>query len=194
MRQFDVLFIVRKAILFGWLFAIAGISTAFAQASAPKTSSSRSPSKGAAAARVTKIDDKQFAELLKPKGKPLMINFWATWCGPCREEFPDLVKLDAEFKGKIDFITVTLDFEEEISTGVPKFLSDMKASMPTYLLVTPDETAAIATVSKDWAGGLPFTVIYAPGGSLAFFHQGIVKPQAVRSELNKLLEATPSAK
>lgn len=194
MRRFDVLFIVRKAILFGWLFAVAGISTAFSQVSVPTTSPNGPPSKGGAAPRVTKIDDKQFSELLKPKGKPLMINFWATWCGPCREEFPDLVKLDAEFKGKIDFITVTLDFEEEINTGVPKFLSDMKASMPTYLLVTPDETAAIATVSKDWAGGLPFTVIYAPGGSLVFFHQGIVKPQVVRSELNKLLEATPSAK
>ena len=139
------------------------------------------------AAKVTRVDDAGFRKLLVPNGKPLMINFWATWCGPCREEFPDLVKLDAEYKGKIDFITVTLDFEEEINTGVPKFLAEMKAQMPTFLLVTPDEAAVIAAVTKEWAGALPFTVIYEPKGSLVYFRQGIVTPENVRSELNKML-------
>jgi thiol-disulfide isomerase/thioredoxin len=59
--------------------------------------------------RVTQIDDAKIKQLLKPGGKPLLVNFWATWCGPCREEFPDLVKIDSEYKGKIDFITVSLD-------------------------------------------------------------------------------------
>ncbi|MGD9561819.1 MAG: TlpA family protein disulfide reductase [Pyrinomonadaceae bacterium] len=144
--------------------------------------------------KITRVDDAGFRKLLVPNGKPLMINFWATWCGPCRKEFPDLVMLDGEYRGKIDFITVTLDFEEELNTGVPKFLADMKAQMPTFLLVTPDETAAIAAVTKEWAGALPFTVIYEPNGSLAYFHQGIIKPEDVRAELNKLLPAAESAK
>lgn len=143
--------------------------------------------------QVTKVDEKQFPELLKPKGKPLLINFWATWCGPCREEFPDLVKIDADYKGKIDFITVTLDFEEELNTGVPKFLADMKASMPTYLLVTPDETTAIALVSKDWSGALPLTILYNPDGKAVFSHQGVVKPAELRAELDKLLKPVRSA-
>ena len=146
------------------------------------------------AAKVTRVDEAGFRKLLIPNGRPLMINFWATWCGPCREEFPDLVRLDAEYKGKIDFITVTLDFEEELNTGVPKFLADMKAQMPTYLLVTPDETAAIGAVTKEWAGALPFTVIYEPRGSLAYFRQGIIKPEDVRAELNKHLPPVESAK
>src|SRR5215203_2074485 len=43
--------------------------------------------------KVTQIDEQGLKDLLKPKGKPLLINFWATWCDPCREEFPDLVKI-----------------------------------------------------------------------------------------------------
>lgn len=136
---------------------------------------------------VKKIGDKEFAELLKPKGKPLLINFWATWCEPCREEFPDLVKLDAEYKDRIDLITVSLDFEEELTTGVPKFLAEMKATMPTYLFITPDETAAISKVSKDWRGGLPFTVIFAADGNLSYLRQGLIRHDIVKRELDKLL-------
>lgn len=170
---------IAGAIAFGWLFASLFAADALGQ---------RRNGSQPAAPRVQKIDEKRFAELLKPNGKPLLINFWATWCEPCREEFPDLVKIDAEYKGKIDFITISLDFEEEIATTVPKFLAEMKAEMPTYLLVTADETAAIQMVSKDWAGALPFTVIYAPDGKLSYFRQGIVKHDVLQAELDKLLK------
>lgn len=181
-----------KASAFAWVFVLLLPLLTFSQAkrSAAKPSAVKPPASKAvvpAGPKVTLVDDAAFRKLLVPNGKPLMINFWATWCGPCREEFPDLVKLDNEFKGKIDFITVTLDFEEELKTGVPKFLADMKAGMPTFLLVTPDESAVISTITKEWAGALPFTVIYEPKGSLTYFHQGIISPDAVRGELNKLL-------
>lgn len=142
-----------------------------------------------AAPSVKIINEKELAELIKPKEKPLLINFWATWCGPCREEFPDLVKIDGEYKGKIDFITITLDFEEELTTGVPKFLTDMKAQMPTFLLLTADESAAISMVSKDWGGALPFTILIAPDGKVAYSHQGIVKHDVLKGHLDKLLPA-----
>ena len=125
--------------------------------------------------------------MIKPGAKPLLINFWATWCVPCREEFPDLVKIDNEYKGKIDFITISLDFEEELNTGVPQFLKEMKANMPTYLLVTPDESAAIGMISKEWGGGMPLTVLYAPSGQVAFFHQGVVKPAELKAAIDKLI-------
>ncbi len=201
--MFKYIFNGTKAAAVGWLFVLVlslqadaqtkprvnGKSTAKPSTSKPATQSNPIP-----AAKVTKVDDAGFRKLLVPNGKPLMINFWATWCGPCREEFPDLVKLDTEYRGKIDFITVTLDFEEELNTGVPKFLAEMKAQMPTFLLVTPDETAAIAAVTKEWAGALPFTVIYEPKGALVYFRQGIVNPEAVRTELNKHLQPAESAK
>lgn len=167
----------------GWLFALALLVSADAQ--------TRTPARKPLATdlpKVTKIDLVRYTELIKPGSKPLLINFWATWCVPCREEFPDLVKINNEYKGKIDFITISLDFEEELNTGVPLFLKEMKADMPTYLLVTPDESAAIGMISKDWGGGMPLTVLYAPSGQVAFFHQGVVKPAELKAAIDKTLE------
>ncbi len=137
--------------------------------------------------KITQIDDAKIRELLKANGKPLLVNFWATWCVPCREEFPDLVKIDGQYRGKIDFITISLDFIEDIDTAVPEFLSEMKAEMPAYLLLSEDESALISSVTKDWSGGLPFTILYNTKGELVYFHQGKVKPEILKAEIEKSL-------
>lgn len=134
---------------------------------------------------------------LTPERKPLLVNFWATWCDPCREEFPDLVKLDAEYKGKIDFITISLDDITDINTAVPKFLMGMKAEMPAYLLIAEDDDAAINAVSKNFSGALPFTILYDASGKETYFRQGKVVIATVKAELDKLLGptvATPASK
>ena len=138
--------------------------------------------------KVTQIDAVALQNLLKREGenqKPLLVNFWATWCAPCIEEFPDLVKIDNDYKGKIDFITITLDDVEELNTGVPKFLQRMKAEMPTYLLKTDDEGAAISMVYKDWQGGLPFTIFLDSKGLVVYNRQGKIVDEVLRKELDK---------
>src|SRR5262245_55260970 len=118
-----------RAVFFISLFAffsIASSSCAQTKNYAQKSPAETKPQQAANPPRVTQIDDAKIKQLLKPSGKPLLVNFWATWCIPCREEFPDLVKIDAEYRGKIDFFTVSLDFTEEIDTAVPKFLSEME--------------------------------------------------------------------
>lgn len=142
-----------------------------------------------AARGITQIDAEGLKALLHPDGKPLLINFWATWCDPCREEFPDLVKLDAEYRGKIVFLTVTLDDVEEINRAVPKFLAEMKAGMPTFLLKTEDEEVAIKAVARDWKGGLPFTILFGADGSISYFRQGPINLDNVRPEINKVIPA-----
>ncbi len=137
--------------------------------------------------KITQIDGSALANLLKPKNKPLLVNFWATWCEPCREEFPDLVKIDTEYKGKLDFITVSLDDAEELNTGVPKFLAEMKAKMPSYLLKTTNEDAVISAVSKDWQGGLPFTILYDANGKAVYSRMGKVKIDVLRGEIEKMM-------
>ena len=145
--------------------------------------------------RVAPIDDARIKQLLKPGGrKPRLVNFWATWCGPCREEFPDLVKIDEEYRGKIDFITISLDFVEELNTGVPKFLSEMKAEMPTYLLTSADENSLIFSVAKDWSGGLPFTILYNEKGEITYLRQGKVKHETLKGEIEKTLGEKNEAK
>jgi thiol-disulfide isomerase/thioredoxin len=144
--------------------------------------------------RVTQIDDAKIKQLLKPSGKPLLVNFWATWCSPCREEFPDLVKIDAEYRGKIDLFTISLDFIEDINTAVPKFLSEMKAEMPTYLLISADENTLISSITKDWSGGLPFTILYNEKGEITYFRQGKVNHETLKDEIEKTLGEKNEAK
>ncbi|HEY2846604.1 MAG TPA: TlpA disulfide reductase family protein [Pyrinomonadaceae bacterium] len=146
----------------------------------------------AAGPTITKIDLDGLKTLLKPTGKPRLINFWATWCDPCREEFPELVKIDAAYRGKIDFVTVSLDDLDDIETTVPKFLTQMKATMPAYLLNASDEDAAIAAIagiSSDFQGNLPFTILIKPNGELAYSRAGKIRPDILNTEITKELSA-----
>ena len=137
--------------------------------------------------KVTQIDEIALKNLLKPNGKPLLVNFWATWCVSCREEFPDLVKINDEYKGKIDFITVSLDDSEELNRKVPKFLSEVKADMTAYLLKAQNDDAAISFISKNWQGALPFTILYNEKGEIAYFKQDRIKLADLRGEIDKVL-------
>ncbi len=134
--------------------------------------------------KVTQIDDAKLKEVIKPNGKPLLVNFWATWCDPCREEFPDLVKMENDYRGKIDVVTVSLDDITDINTGVPKFLSEMKAETVNYLLVSEDEGAVIGSITKDWSGGLPFTILYNEKGEIIYFKQGKFKTVELREKID----------
>lgn len=136
--------------------------------------------------KVTQIDASGLKDLLKPNGRPLLINFWATWCGPCREEFPDLVKIGMDHKGKLDLVTVSLDDLSEINGEVAKFLAEMRSDSPAYLLITPDESAAIRLVSQDWQGGLPFTILFSAQGDPIYSKQGKFEPEILAAEIEKL--------
>ena len=173
------------------IFLLLSIAAAGQMAVSQTTASSPS---GSIAPTVAKIDALELKRLIRPKGKPLLVNFWATWCDPCREEFPEPVKINNDYKGKIDFITISLDDAEDINSAVPKFLIEMKAEMPAYLLVTSDEESAISSVSKDWSGGLPFTMLIDEKGGTAYFRQGKVRPEILRGELTKLTSSPVATK
>ena len=163
------------------------------------TASAQSRRKGAAKPRVSSahpvaikaIDLEALKAVLKRDAlRPLLVNFWATWCDPCREEFPDLVKIDADYRAKgLDFITVSLDDLAEIKTEVPKFLRMMKAKMPSYLLNVSDPEPAIKMVDPHWSGALPATVLYNAKGEIVFKHFGRVDAVELRAAIDK--EMTP---
>src|SRR5437016_12028169 len=151
---------------------------------------SKLPAKPAAQAaagpKVTRIDIEALKKLLKPGGKPLMINFWATWCDPCREEFPDLVKIDADYTAaRLNFVAVSLDEVADIKTAVPKFLKEMKAAMPVVLLNVNDPEPAINVVDAAWYAQLPATFLYDKDGHVVFRHFGRIKPDELRAAIDK---------
>ena len=141
--------------------------------------------------KVREIDVPALKELLRPHPDhlgPLLVNFWATWCEPCREEFPDLVRIDTRYRSRgLAFITISLDDASQINENVPQFLKEMNASMPAYLLNTPDPDEAIAVVDKAWFGALPATFLYDARGQVVYKHMGRVKPQELRAAIEKAL-------
>ncbi len=135
------------------------------------------------------INIEQMQGLIKRDGtSPLLVNYWATWCDTCRDEFPDLVKIDQQYRSQgLDFIAITLDDLVELKTEVPKFLRQMKAKMPVYLLNVSDPEPAINWVDRNWGGALPATFLYNNQGEVVFKHFGRVKIDELRAAIDKLM-------
>jgi thiol-disulfide isomerase/thioredoxin len=140
---------------------------------------------------VSEITAESLTSLLKRDSadpRPLLVNFWATWCDPCREEFPELVKIDQQYrKSGLEFIAVSLDDLADIKTGVPKFLRQMRATMPAYLLNASDPELAINAVDPQWSGALPATFLYDGEGKVVFKHFGRIKPLELRAAIDKIV-------
>ena len=154
---------------------------------APATQASVSAAKSGV---VQLIDLEGFKKLLThdKQTKPLLVNFWATWCDPCRDEFPDLVKIDQDYRSKgLDFIAISLDDAADIKTAVPEFLQQVKATMPVYLLNVADPEPAIIAVDKEWGGALPATFLYDAQGKVVFKHFGRVQTPELRSAIEKVM-------
>lgn len=127
--------------------------------------------------------------LTEQRQRPLLVNFWATWCVPCREEFPDLVKIDSEYRPRsLDFVTISLDDFSDISKGVPEFLVAMKATMPAYLLKENDPEPAINAVDPRWQGDLPATFLYNERGEVIFKHFGRIDAAELRAAIEKAVK------
>ncbi|HEX8177293.1 MAG TPA: TlpA disulfide reductase family protein [Pyrinomonadaceae bacterium] len=156
------------------------------QAGAQRKATASSP-----APVVREIDLAGLKKLLSREGKerrPLLVNFWATWCEPCRAEFPDLVSIDNEYRARgLDFITVSIDDVSEINSTVPAFLREMRATMPAYLLNTTEQDAAIQFVDPRWAGSLPATFLYDAQGKVVFKHLGRIKPDELRAAIKAVI-------
>jgi len=120
--------------------------------------------------------------------RPLLLNFWATWCEPCRDEFPDLVRIKADYETRnLDLITVSLDDPAEIKTSVPAFLREMNAgAVPAYLLNVIEPQEVVDAIDPQWGGGLPATFLFDPSGKIVFKHTGRFNALELRQAIDKV--------
>jgi thiol-disulfide isomerase/thioredoxin len=174
----------------------AGGASAQKQTSARATPSNSSAGASAPSPKVTEIKEAELKSLLgagDARQRPLLVNFWATWCEPCRAEFPDLVRVRGQYTAdQLDFVVVSLDDPPDISKAVPQFLAEVHATaLPAYLLHADDEDAAIKMVDPAWDGELPATFLYDRAGRVVFKHTGAVKPDELRAAIDQTLNAKP---
>ncbi len=101
------------------------------------------------------------------KGRVLLVNFWATWCEPCREELPGLARAARAFRARdLAVVLVSLD-SVKTQASVARFLSAQKVPFVSWIAKSRDPQDFIDAVDSSWDGALPYTVVYGRNGKPA---------------------------
>ncbi len=115
-------------------------------------------------------------------GKIQVINFWATWCPPCKREIPTLIEVQNEFRDhNVQIIGIALDDPR----AVEKYVAEIGINYP--ILVGDDDVVRVSESLGNDMGILPYTVIVNQAGNISFIRYGEVDKETVESEIRKLL-------
>lgn len=132
------------------------------------------------AASLTDADGKP-QTLAAFKGQKVVVNFWASWCGPCVEEMPELVRLSHEYSKKgVRFVGIGVDSEKNVKA----FLQKVKVDYPIF--VSGYAGADLARAFGNTAGALPFTVVIDQNGKVRETKLGQIHPDELKRTLDAL--------
>jgi thiol-disulfide isomerase/thioredoxin len=134
------------------------------------------------AATLNDLDDKPVA-LERYKGKPLVVNFWARWCGPCRAEIPELIKFRNAHKGKIEVLGIGIEDKAE---PAKEFAKAYDMDYPVF--VAKEQGIPLMQALGNTKAGLPYTLFIDRHGQVVQRKMGTVKKpdfEAVQEALLK---------
>jgi thiol-disulfide isomerase/thioredoxin len=138
---------------------------------------------------IRKVDANRILKLIREaKAEVVVVNVWATWCMPCREEFPDLLRLRKEYADRgLDLILVSGDFSDDWQDQVGSFLRSKGVDFVTYIK-EGDDMRFINTLNRQWSGALPATLFYGPEGRLRDFWEGKADYARMKSAVEDILQ------
>lgn len=142
----------------------------------------------ASGAELKPVDEAGYAKLVAAsRGKVLLVNFWATYCVPCRKEMPQLVVLGARYKAQgLDFVTISAD-EPEQKKDAAAFLDKAKVAAPAYIRQAKDDDRFAALIDAKWPGALPASFLYDKTGRKVRSFFGEVPLAELEAAIKKLL-------
>ncbi|HHJ40101.1 MAG: hypothetical protein AXA67_07655 [Methylothermaceae bacteria B42] len=121
-------------------------------------------------------------QLTEWQGKVLVVNFWATWCAPCRQEIPDLNRWQQQYGGHgLQIIGIAVDNPGSVT----KFIQDVPMDYP--ILVAEKTGLSLATLMGNILGVLPYSAIFDRSGKLVFGHAGILDADTFNKRVKILL-------
>lgn len=160
-------YLLRLAII--GLAGVAGLAALTPLAAQESTNKPTAKAGAASATELPLIDLSGYNKILaKYHGKPLLVTFWATWCEPCRDEFPMLVQLSKEYEPKgLAVFGVSLDDNADMNL-VRHFLAEYRPPFPNYRQDPQiDVDAFYHGVNPNWQGAMPETIFYNRDGHIA---------------------------
>ena len=139
--------------------------------------------------RPASVDD-ILAVVREPGARVVVVNVWATWCAPCREEFPDLMRLEQTYRDRgLRLVLVSADFDDQVPMA-RSFLAGHGVDFLTYLK-TGDDMKFIDGLSPEWTGALPATIVFDGRGRRTWFHEGKADYATFERRVLDVLQTTP---
>jgi thiol-disulfide isomerase/thioredoxin len=170
---------MRRTAMYGSLLALAAAVGAGRAAEGP----------AGVEVKEVKYDDLDKA-ITGAKGKVVVVDFWATWCGPCVKKFPQFVEMHTKYKDK-GLVCASVSMDKQGPKGsydkekVLKFLKDQKAAFPNFIVADPDGDEEKINKRFGLDGGIPFMAVFGKDGKLAWHSE---QKSLKDDELTKLIE------
>jgi thiol-disulfide isomerase/thioredoxin len=167
------------------IFVVLALAIASSTFAAPQASAPHDP---------PLIDAAGYQGILEQyRGKPLLVTFWATWCEPCRAEFPMLNQLIAEYQPKgLKVVGINLDDEGDLIL-TRRFIARYKPAFPSYRKKAGGQSAFVQAVLPGWSGAIPASFFYAPDGQQIGHLLGESDRATYEAAIRQLLASNTSA-